>query len=71
MVAEEEGGGGEMLCEVVAHGGSTVFRNSQTILDSADKKNENILFYFSNCILSVYKRHTFPTLRLGAMPALP
>lgn len=27
-----------MLCEVVAHGGSTVFRNSQTILDSADKK---------------------------------
>ena len=28
----------EMLCEVVAHVGSTVFQNSQTILDSAVKE---------------------------------
>ena len=50
------GGGGlwekEMLCEVVAHVGSTVFRNSQqsSIVPS---KNENILFYFPHNILSV------------------
>ena len=35
------------------------------------EKNENILFYFANKILSVFQRLTLPTPRLRAMPALP